>query len=284
MAVLLRQLCERAGYMYGLRMVAGENGSGNVVQWIHTLEDVETGTFIHGGELVFTTGIASQGDDWLIRFVQNLFRQEASGLVVNIGPYIAGIPGEVIEYCNQMDFPLMEVPWKTRLVDITRDFSNQLFQDEKEAENLADTLKNIIFDAKNMRDYIPALARNNFNAAGMFCIMGVDIDFLNRNIYRQKMFQAHLLRQVDRMNGTIGYFVSVDTLFLCSMILQMRKFMNWLTGYKSRKIRIQSHCGLLSEKMSRVLNVWKEITRRSVPCSDWLGRVMETHCFTMRWE
>ncbi len=214
MAVLLRQLCERAGYMYGLRMVAGENGSGNVVQWIHTLEDVETGTFIHGGELVFTTGIASQGDDWLIRFVQNLFRQEASGLVVNIGPYIAGIPREVIDYCNQVDFPLMEVPWKTRLVDITRDFSNQLFQDEKEVENLADTLKNIIFDAKNVRDYIPALARNNFNIAGMFCIMGVDIDFLNRNIYRQKMFQAHLLRQVDRMNGTIGYFVSVDTLFL----------------------------------------------------------------------
>mgnify|MGYP000060798241 CR=1 FL=1 len=33
-----------------------------------------------------------------------------------------------------MNFPLLEVPWKTRLVDITRDFSNQIFQNEKEEE------------------------------------------------------------------------------------------------------------------------------------------------------
>lgn len=57
-----------------------------------------------------------------------------------------------------MNFPLLEVPWKTRLVDITRDFSNQIFQNEKEEENLADTLKNIVFDPKNAREYLPALA------------------------------------------------------------------------------------------------------------------------------
>ena len=55
MAILLRQLCEKASYLYGMRILAGENGTGNIVQWIHTLEDVETGGFIHGGELIFTT-------------------------------------------------------------------------------------------------------------------------------------------------------------------------------------------------------------------------------------
>ena len=43
MAILLRQLCEKASYLYGMRILAGENGTGNIVQWIHTLEDVETG-------------------------------------------------------------------------------------------------------------------------------------------------------------------------------------------------------------------------------------------------
>ncbi len=213
MAIILRQLCENASYLYGMRIIAGENGTGNIVQWIHTLEDVETGGFIHGGELIFTTGIAQQGNEWLLEFVESLYKREASGLVVNIGPYITGVPQSVIDYCNQVDFPLLEVPWKTRLVDITRDFSNQIFQNEKEEENLADTLKNIIFDSRHAGDYAPALARNNFNVNGTFCIVGVDIDFLDRNMYRQKMFKSHLLRRVERMAGTIGYFVSVESIF-----------------------------------------------------------------------
>lgn len=44
--------------------------------------------------------------------------------------------------------------------------------------------------------------------------MGVDIDFLNRNVYRQKMFRAHLLRRMERMVGTIGYFVSSESIFI----------------------------------------------------------------------
>ena len=64
MAILLRQLCEKASYLYGMRILAGENGTGNIVQWIHTLEDVETGGFIHGGELIFTTGIARGKPVW----------------------------------------------------------------------------------------------------------------------------------------------------------------------------------------------------------------------------
>lgn len=214
MAILLRQLCEKASYLYGMRILAGENGTGNIVQWIHTLEDVETGGFIHGGELIFTTGIAQNGNEWLLEFVENLYEREASGLVVNVGPYITSVPQSVIDYCNKMNFPLLEVPWKTRLVDITRDFSNQIFQNEKEEENLADTLKNIVFDPKNAREYLPALARNNFNVNGKFCIMGIDIDFLNRNVYRQKMFRSHLLRRVERMVGTIGYFVSSESIFI----------------------------------------------------------------------
>ena len=101
MAILLRKLCEKASYLYGMRILAGENGTGNIVQWIHTLEDVETGGFIHGGELIFTTGIAQNGNEWLLKFVENLYEREASGLVVNVGPYITSVPQSVIDYCNK---------------------------------------------------------------------------------------------------------------------------------------------------------------------------------------
>lgn len=214
MAILLRQLCENASYLYGMRVIAGEDGTDNIVQWIHTLEDVEPAGFLHGGELVFTTGIAQQGSGWILDFVKELYHREASGLVINIGPYIERVPDDVIDYCNCVNFPLLEVPWKTRLVDITRDFSNQIIQNEKEEENLSDTLKNIVFDPKSAQDNAHVLARNNFDIEGSFCLIGIDIDFLDRNIYRQKMFRSHLLRSVERMDGTIAYFVSGQSIFI----------------------------------------------------------------------
>lgn len=78
-------------------------------------------------------------------------------------------------------------------------------------ENLEITSKSYL---SLSREYLPALARNNFNVNGKFCIMGIDIDFLNRNVYRQKMFRSHLLRRVERMVGTIGYFVSSESIFI----------------------------------------------------------------------
>ena len=134
MAVTLGSLCEKAGYLYGMRVIAGKEGMTNIVQWVHSVEDIEVSDFLHGGELIFSTGIANKGQDWLLPFVKNLIAKNVSGLVLNIGPYIKGIPSEVISYCNEKKFPLMDIPWKTRIVDISRDFCNQIISNERKEE------------------------------------------------------------------------------------------------------------------------------------------------------
>lgn len=53
MAVTLRSLCETASYLYGMRVIAGSGGMSNIVQWVHTVEDIEVSEFLHGGELIF---------------------------------------------------------------------------------------------------------------------------------------------------------------------------------------------------------------------------------------
>ena len=103
MAMMLRKLCKKANYLYGLRIVAGNGGMTNMVQWVHTVEDSEVGDFLHGGELIFSTGIANKNDDWLLPFVRTLIDKNVSGLVLNTGPYITSIPKEVIDYCNEMN-------------------------------------------------------------------------------------------------------------------------------------------------------------------------------------
>ena len=107
MAVTLASLCEKSGYLYGMRVIAGKDGMTNIVQWVHSVEDTEVSDFLHGGELIFSTGIANKGQDWMLPFVKNLIENQVSGLVLNIGPYIKSIPQEVISYCNEKHFPLL---------------------------------------------------------------------------------------------------------------------------------------------------------------------------------
>ena len=57
MAVTVRQLFKNAEQLYRAKLIAGEEGLDNLVEWVHIVEDSEVGLFLHGGELVFTTGI-----------------------------------------------------------------------------------------------------------------------------------------------------------------------------------------------------------------------------------
>ena len=58
MAVTVRQLIQQLDMELTMRPVAGESGLGHIVRWIHMVEGVEISSFLQGGEIAFTTGIA----------------------------------------------------------------------------------------------------------------------------------------------------------------------------------------------------------------------------------
>ena len=169
MAVNLGTLCENSRRLYHMQVVAGRDGMNGLVQWIHTLEDEAASQFLYGGELVFTTGIGYKGTDWLLGFAKSLKHYGASGLVLNLGPYLKKVPEELTEYCDREKFPLFTVPWETRLVDITRDFCNQIIRSEKAEEDVGITLKNLIFFPQKSARYLPLLELHDFDRTANCC-------------------------------------------------------------------------------------------------------------------
>ena len=59
MAVTVRRLCRNLKKEYRLNMIAGAEGLGNFVEWVHIIEDIEVADFLNGNELVMTTGIGN---------------------------------------------------------------------------------------------------------------------------------------------------------------------------------------------------------------------------------
>ena len=92
MAITLSQLCYNTATKYNMHLAAGRRGMGNTVRWVHMIEDRQVPEFLHGNELVFTTGIGHVGSDPLLDFVKKLNEYRAAGVVINIGPYLSHMP------------------------------------------------------------------------------------------------------------------------------------------------------------------------------------------------
>ena len=72
MALTIARICANTEKTYGMKLIAGRAGLENYVRWVHIVEDSEVPDFMHGNELVFTTGIAHFGNEWLLDFVTGL--------------------------------------------------------------------------------------------------------------------------------------------------------------------------------------------------------------------
>jgi len=175
MAITLRKLCINAKEDYGMKLLCSEDSMDNMVDWVHMLEDPETAKFLHGKELIITTGIGHDNTDWFVDFAKALVKSEASGLILNIGPYIDRVPEDLLDYCEAVGFPLFSMPWKTRIVDVSSDFCHKIVKAEETEMTVASAFKNAIFFPERISEYQSILERKAFDLEAEFCVAAISL-------------------------------------------------------------------------------------------------------------
>ena len=206
MAITLRYLCKYARENYAMNLICGENNMNNLVSWVHMLEDPETAGFLHGQELIFSTGIGHQDTKWLKSFARGLVEHQVSGLVLNLGPYIQSVPEDLIAYCRETEFPLFTIPWRTRIVDITNDFCRKIIKSEENEVTVAGALRDAIFSPDKTSEYRSVLERKEFDLEAEFCIVAMSFQvpssekFLTFDEAVRLNFMKILINHSDRFN------------------------------------------------------------------------------------
>ena len=165
MAVTLDKLYISIEEKYNMKLVAGKDGLKNVIRWVHMVEDSEVPNFLHGNELIFTTGIGRLDTaDKILEFVQGLQKHNAAGLVMNLGPYIKKVPTVVVDYCERNGFPLFTLPWEVKIIDITYDMCRMIIENEKSEVSATEAL----LVAVRAAVYARAKVISSFSAAVWF--------------------------------------------------------------------------------------------------------------------
>lgn len=71
-------------------------------------------------------------------------------------------PQEIVEYCNEIRFPIFSASWTTPYIDVMHLFAEILLQNEQRETNLIAALKNAIYYPENEGSYLSHFERNGF--------------------------------------------------------------------------------------------------------------------------
>lgn len=162
MAVTLKELYDGVKGKEEIHLVAGEAGMHHIVRWVHMVEGTDISSFLEGDEVAFTTGIALHDEAELVELVKFNYRQRAAGMVINVGPYIAEIPKEVIAFAESHAFPVFRVPWRVHMANIMRDFTTRINLDDQKKMELEIALKNAFYLSENADLYLPTLLKHGY--------------------------------------------------------------------------------------------------------------------------
>lgn len=153
-----------------IELIAGRDGLGNLVRWMHMVEGVEISHFLEGNEVAFTTGIALKSDDELFELVSVAYQRGASGIVINVGPYIKQIPQQIMDFCNENSMPLFMMPWHAHMAHVMKFFAEEITLSDKRNMELISAVKNAVFFSGNYDLYVPALERYGYRIEWSYCI------------------------------------------------------------------------------------------------------------------
>lgn len=173
--MLLVDLYERVKPL-GVSLVAGGEGIDRTVRWVHMVESPETTRFLDGNEIAFITGIGVAGNaDRLLLLVQMMCDAGASGILINVGPYIRQIPADVIHFCNTRNLPLFRAPWDVHLARVMHVISLSITLSEKEELELSVALKNAIFMPSQEELYLHQIEQAGYRKEWNYCVSVVGL-------------------------------------------------------------------------------------------------------------
>lgn len=132
-------------YFERIKLVAGQNGLDRTVTWPYVGQTSTVSQWVHGGELLFITGIAHSADK-LKDLILECIQKKLAGLVILVGnEYINAIPEELLAQADAADFPLFEMPWDVKLIDVTREITDLIMHDKFEIKKSKNFLGRLLF-------------------------------------------------------------------------------------------------------------------------------------------
>ncbi|MDD3278917.1 MAG: PucR family transcriptional regulator ligand-binding domain-containing protein [Lachnospiraceae bacterium] len=210
MALTLETLYQEIGQKFRLRLLAGEEGLKNIVNWFYLAEDLSNVSFIRPGYLVVTTGFGSSGDEWLLQLLQLLADRGVSGLIVNTGQYLQekDLNDGILTFCQEHQLPLFQMPWEIHIADLSSACGNWIFTENHRTDIVAESIRHLLTEKENQEKYVSRLSEKGFDVNAPYRIAILDLGELEGTM------QFHAENYMSHHEGPCCFFSYKNRLVL----------------------------------------------------------------------
>lgn len=235
MSISVEDLVHDTENKYGIQLIAGKEGLNRRVRWVHIVEDNEAPTTLWGNEFIFTTGVGNICKDKLMHYVEYLESKDISGLTLSLGRYYDEISDELIQYCDEKEFPLFTISCNTPLVSVIYDLCKKIIRKDRLDMNVAESFRNAILNPGNRESYVCNLMKQGYteeNFKAFVVRTGVPVDedtlehirinikyTLKKHIKRISVFEldGDIVMICHGMDKDISQKLIEDYLHFCSL-------------------------------------------------------------------
>jgi PucR family transcriptional regulator, purine catabolism regulatory protein len=129
----------------GAQVVAGEGGIDKAIAWVHVIGVPDAAHWVNGGELILTTAINMPSAPQDQRdYIQALADKGVVALALAIGRYIDHAPQHLREVADHNNFPLIEIPFEARFVDVAKATNERIAQENMALVTRALTINRVL--------------------------------------------------------------------------------------------------------------------------------------------
>lgn len=190
MSITLREIVKQVEHLE-MKLVAGEEGLDREVLWTHMVDSDTISAFLQGQELTFTTGIGISEKLPLLKLVREVYRNGASGIVINIGPYVDKIGQDVLDFANEKAFPVFEVPWKIHMAEIMRIICFAITKEQQSRIEVTAALNNAFLCPAQEELYVFPLMRKGYLADSVYTAVTIRVEVQKNTVAGERMEQLH---------------------------------------------------------------------------------------------
>jgi len=243
--------------IYKLKLIAGKNGCANAISWVQMVEDKTILQQLWGKELVVTTGLGFQSTNSLMEFIQLLIKYHSVGLIINMGNklgegYIFDVPQEIIDYCNEQDFPLLVFPWEIHLAELIKDFSYRCISSERDDRRINKVIIDTLINPRIIEESRQQLI-SHFDVDNYFQVLVVHIDTKEElGMIERRRIQFQLELCFEKIEGNYSFFWFDGYFILITNGLDdktLKKLIKETLKRAKKRIAYQIHIGVGSRML-----------------------------------
>ena len=132
-----------------IRLVAGEHGLYRALSWPYVCFTPTISQWLHGGELIFVVNSGLHPEEQNLEvFMRECIQQNMAGMIILSGGESGlRITPALIQIANEANFPLFEMPWTLKMIDVTQEITQMIVSRREAASRTEHFLEQAYFTA-----------------------------------------------------------------------------------------------------------------------------------------